>query len=115
MMPLIKYANDMGYHISRQKGSVNYSIKTIYLDSNEYDITKQSYLLSHELGHIQVFRFLSSFKLFTWYYKLTKKHLLIRMLNECVAWLIGFFLCIRFKVPLKGFYTYAFDCLKTYS
>jgi hypothetical protein len=114
MKTMFHYADSLGYKITRQNGSVNISTKTIYMDFNEYDITKQNYLLSHELGHVQIFRFLSIFKIYNLYHKACQKYLSIRLLNEGVAWAIGFLLCAWFKVPLVGFFLYAFNCWKTY-
>jgi hypothetical protein len=113
MKTIFHYAHSLGYKITRQKGSVNISTKTIFMDFNEYDITKQGYLLSHELGHVQIFRLISFLKVFN-YYKVKKNHVFLRLFDEGVAWIIGFFLCIRFKVSIKGFFPYAFNCWKTY-
>jgi hypothetical protein len=114
MKTMAQYAYKLGYIITRQRGAVNFGSKIIYMDFNEYDLNKQEYLLSHELGHIQMFRTLMYFKVSDYYYNARKNILLLRLLDEALAWMIGFCLCVRFKVSVKGFFQYAFERWKTY-
>lgn len=76
--------------------SVNHSKKVITTwcqINNEENI-----LLSHELGHV-----------YLW-----KIERLFRIINEAIAWMIGYVICKINKVNTKDFYNIMKRCLNTY-
>lgn len=77
-------------------GTTNHTKRTITLGScitNNRNIT-----LSHELGHV--------------YFKRISKIFII--LNELIAWMIGYVICKVNKIDTKDFYKIMKQCLNTY-
>ncbi len=63
---------------------------------------------AHEIGHALFCLFINKIKLD---FKKTSKYVLF---NEFVAWVIGFVICVRFKINLHGFMNRSIYCLGTY-
>lgn len=95
---LEQYATNNEIHITYYK--VNPLGNCCDLNSRHISINERMklddiYDLTHEIGHFK-----------------SKK---ISQINtEILAWIIGFGLCLKFNVPLKGFLKRSIYCLKTY-
>jgi len=78
-------------------GSIaNHTQKIIRLNACITD--ERNIKLSHELGHIYIF------KIWKWFV----------VINELMAWIVGYFICKRNKVNTKGFWKIVNKSLKTY-
>lgn len=77
-------------------GATNHTRKTITLGS--YISNERNIILSHELGHI--------------YFKRISRIFII--LNEIIAWIIGYIICKVNKIDTKDFYKIMKRCLRTY-
>lgn len=93
-------ATKKGYFVSYRE-DISHSRVSHYLKSieikRENDIDA-IYTISHELGHCYIYTRI--------------RH---KILNEITAWIIGFCICIKVRVPIKKrFFTLAYESLMTY-
>jgi len=93
--------------IAKKKGYEVYGtpFDNNYVNQTRKTITMQAWVtddrnikLTHELGHVY------SFKIWKWFV----------VMNEILAWTIGYFICKRNNINTKNFWGIAKQCLKSY-
>lgn len=98
----------LGYKVHYSPIETNYSnhTKKIIMLKSAVD-AEQKYILAHELGHCIIHRIIK--------FKRIKNKALI-FVNELGAWIIAFFICLKYKAFDKktSFLCIARECLKTY-
>jgi len=106
---LVQLATTLGYKINYTTGSpnsMNFNRKIITL--SPFCSLKDIYSFVHELGHCIDY---SKEKFNTKKYNSNK---LYRLWKEFIGWWYGFKLCVKYKIPIKKYPSYAFNKWITY-
>lgn len=105
---LIDYAKDNGYQVNYWLGTnklgncTNLENKTIWInqDFKIYDL----YTLTHEIGHGIINEKIKKIKRDRFYI----------ILGEINAWIVGLYICIKYKMLSKDFFKICKRCLKNH-
>lgn len=109
-MKFEKYIEKYGYRITYipwgLSAYVNHTQKIIFIQCT-YSLKRQ-HQLCHEIGHVII---QTNIKIL----KATKNQKSLKIIiNEILAWIIGFYICIIMNVEKTGFFTESIRCLKSH-
>jgi hypothetical protein len=105
---LVNYTKEKGYQLNYYTGNnlignhTNQTRKTIWInqEANLYNL----YTTAHEIGHAIINNKIT----------LIHRSKVYIIFNEFFAWIIGFYISIKFKILSREFFKIFCKCLKTY-